>query len=230
MPSNIFDLVVKKFGPPNEAQAVPAEIIAEFSPVLPPELILFWQNFGIGLWLSGKFQLCLPSDYASILDELSAGDAQLSSKNAFIIGFSAFGELLVWSSIFERIMINLPIAEVLIPKLDHRDPDDPDKFPLAIPLMRMDQHGSFDMVEDTEAAKPLFDRCVRKLGKLRFGECYGLVPALGLGGSVKLGNFERMNAKTHFNILSGLGRFQITTFQSDGSPRLLRYLGETEVN
>jgi len=225
MAPNVFDLVVKKFGPPDEAQSVQPEKLAECSSLLPPELIGFWKEFGIGLWLDGKFQMCLPSDYAEIIDELADGDTQISSKSAFIVGFSAFGDLLLWSHEFERLTINLPTAEVLIPKLNHREPDDPENFPLAIPLMRMDRPGSFDMVENTESAKPLFDRCVRKLGKLKLGECYGLVPALGLGGSVKLDHFQRMNAKVHFSILAGLDKFRVMTFRSDGSPTFFRYLG-----
>ena len=70
----------------------------------------------------------------------------------------------------------------------------------------------------------LFDRAVQTLGPLQFGEVYGLVPALGLGGAYDLEHLRRVAAPGHFSILAQIGPFELidaTTFPS----RAVRLIG-----
>lgn len=225
---NIFDLVVDKHGPPAEARAVPPQILAKFASVLPYELIEFWKSYGIGLWNGGKFQLCLPSDYTEIVAAFASDDPVISPQKSHVIGFSAFGELLVWNESLERVLVDLPTGEVFSAKLGHQKTEAKISYPIATPLMGMDRSGMFDVFEDTDAAEPLFNRCKKKFGALRLGECFGFVPALRLGGRAKLENIQKLNAKIHFSILAGLGSFSLAVPNDDGLRIPIRSLGHDQ--
>lgn len=50
---------------------------------------------------------------------------------------------------------------------------------------------------------------VAKLGELEFDECFGYTPLLGLGGSEKTENLEKVNTKVHIELITQLvGRIE----------------------
>ena len=59
----------------------------------------------------------------------------------------------------------------------------------------------------------MFDRCVKNLGPLEFGEVYGFVPSLGLTGfntrSRVVENVRRLRALEHFSMIAQLQPFRL---------------------
>ena len=143
-----------------------------------------------------------------------------------MVGFSAFGELLLWNEQHERVLVDLLWLTVRIRALDVLEPGDPTHLPLATPLYRLDREGSFNVFEQDEAAEPLFACALARLGPVDLGQCYGFVPMLAFGGSATLDTIERLVAEIHFSLLAGAGRCRVMAVQTPGGhPAPLRYLG-----
>ena len=72
--TSMFTKLVDKYGiPANAVPMAPAELDA-LAGQLPPELLAFWREYGLGMWLNGKFQFCHPADYADLVEQIFAGD------------------------------------------------------------------------------------------------------------------------------------------------------------
>ena len=121
--TDMFDELVRRFGAPDAAQRATDEELAELQGHLPPELLAFWHRHGIGKWLLGKFQFCLPQRMAPVSRRIFADDPELDPRETHIVGFSALGELLAWNERHQRVLIDLPGLHVRVPKLNARPPD-----------------------------------------------------------------------------------------------------------
>lgn len=227
--SSIFDLLVRKYGTPTLPTRPLAAQLDALAGHLPPDLVAFWQRQGIGLWLDGKFQFCLPSDYAPLVARIFADDPDFAPAATHLVGFSAFGQLLIWNEKYQRLLVDLLDLEALVPALNAREAGDPENFPIATPLSRLDRKGSFDVFEQNNAAEPLFDRARARVGPPKLGECYGFFPALAFGGNASLDRIARVDALTHFTFLADAGRCRLmAVLRSDEDVTLLRHLGPTE--
>ncbi len=198
-----FAFCVKKFGQPEGGEAVPADIIAAYARKTPSTLQDFWRECGVGVWLDGRFQLCRPDRYQSLLAMVLAGDPDFKPDDCTLIGFSAFGKLMIWHN------VNYFLTVDLVNKVAHTQHTSP-KHPILPPekalgsdLARVDDP-TYDFFEHTPEAKPLFARAAKKLGAVAFGECYGFVPAMGLGGLGVLAELKRVRALEHFAIIAQL--------------------------
>ena len=49
---------------------------------------------------------------------------------------------------------------------------------------------------------PQYTEAVNKFGKLEQGECFGYVPLLGLGGSEKVDNLDKVKIREHIELIS----------------------------
>ena len=49
---------------------------------------------------------------------------------------------------------------------------------------------------------PQYAEAVKKLGKLEYDECFGYVPLLGLGGSEKIENLNKVKIREHVELIS----------------------------
>ncbi len=222
----MFTTLVGKYGPPaNAVPMAPAELDA-LAGRLPPELLAFWREYGLGVWLDGKFQFCRPADYAELVEQIFEDDPDFLPSATHMVGFSAFGQLLLWNEQHERVLVDLPRLGARVDAFDVREPGDPIHFPIAVPLYLLGYEGSFDVFEQDEAARPLFTRALARLGPLDLGQCYGFVPMLAFGGSAKLDAIERLDAAVHFSLLVGAGRCRVMVVQTLGkNPTASRYLG-----
>ena len=182
------------------------------------------------MWLDGKFQFCRPSDYANLVEQIFEDDPELLPSATHMVGFSAFGQLLLWNEQHEQLLVDLPWLTARVYAFDVREPGDPTRFPITTPLYILDREGSFNVFERDDAAEPLFARAraraLARLGPPDLGQCYGFLPMLALGGSAKLDRIERLDAAVHFSLLAGAGRCSVMAVQTPGGyPTPLRELG-----
>jgi hypothetical protein len=68
------------------------------------------------------------------------------------------------------------------------------------------------MYDNSAKSALMFKKCIKRLGKLKHGECYGLVLALALGGSADLDSVRRVKALEHFTFLAQLGQVDLVDF------------------
>ena len=203
-----FERLVERYGIPEQAYRPSSAEFQALDGHVPDDLLAFWQAHGIGLWEKGRFQFCLPQRFAPVVNRIFANDCEILPNETHVIGYSAFGNLLVWNEVHQRLLIDLLMLEVDVPKL-RRNKQGQD-YPLTVPLVRLGaSETTFDVFEDTETAEPLFKRAMAKLGALEPGQCYGFFPAPAFGGRQTLDHLQRVGAREHFSFLADLDRFRL---------------------
>ncbi len=215
-----FAYCLKKFGLPMGGEAVPPEVLAAYGGRTPSSLRDFWKQCGVGLWLDGRFQLCRPDRYQPILDMILANDPDYPPAESTLLGFTAFGELLIWHNKQYLLTVDLVNKIANTQHLSPKHPILPPERSIGSALGFIDQP-SYDFLEHTDSAKPLFARALKKLGPLALGECYGFFPAMGLGGLGVLSELRRVRALEHFAIIAQLDPIELR-FNDFAQQRVVR--------
>ncbi|NHN95358.1 GAD-like domain-containing protein [Acetobacter thailandicus] len=223
-----FDIrkYIKKYGELNYRKDVPEKICEKYKGKLPNDLILFWQEYGIGTWLNGKFQFCIPSDYSGIVDILFSGDPDIIPEKTHIIGYSAFGDLLIWNERFQRCEVSLPYLTMSIPKIDFNT-FGTENFPLSTVVAGI-KYPEYFYIEPSDDQYPsLFEEAVDKIGEVTLDKCYGFFPALALGGSASVKHIQIVDARVHFILLAQMGNLRILRENEQDNTEFVRNAGET---
>lgn len=221
MLSEDFAYLMEEYGAFDPVERVTPAGLEPYRGRLPESLLTLWLECGRGAWLGGRFQFCDPAHYQGILDLAFGNDPDFSSRDCLAYGFTAFGILLVWSRRHQTIEINLPFGQVTASTMNTDNPA-PDDLVVSTTTLPMLDQSAGDLIDNN--GKPLFERAAANLGNLSLGEVYGFVPALAFGGSVKLGNLQRVNAIEHFHMLSQTNNFVLRDFSS-WPPKTVRDIG-----
>ena len=209
-----FEFLLSEFGKPADPVFLTDEELSVYRGRLPDSLLEFWRQVGLGAWGNGLFQFCQPADYSSIVQTIFRGDPEIDSGDCSVIGYEAFCQLHIWHRALGKMKVDLLFAEIVADftrdaqRLEIDRKLGPDKI-VAISLSNVLQYGDI-MDED---GTPMFERAVAVLGAPQRDECFGFVPALGLGGARRLEYLRRVRAPEHFTILAGLNRFRLVTLK-----------------
>jgi hypothetical protein len=222
-----FQQMINKYGEPQNAIALDAKDIQILISHIPPFLLDLWKVYGIGMWADGKFQFCNPLDYSGVVQLLLKNDPQFLPHQTYLYGFSAFGDLLLWNETYQRLSIDLvyQTASAGCTRANWK-PGDPNNAIIPT-LMRIDDKDHLTLFENTPNAPPLFKKIVKALGRVSLGECYGMFPALPLGGTLQVSSFKRVKALEHFAFLAQLGPINLIDY-AGGKSRTVRQLGSAE--
>ncbi|WP_395703676.1 GAD-like domain-containing protein [Aquabacterium sp.] len=195
------------FGPAIDSHQVPASTIERFRGRLPEQLLSYWQLYGWSGYGQGLFWLVDPDEYEPALAAW-IGDTPLMEQDAYyVIARSAFGELFLWGEKSGRSLTIKSLWGTMFPA------DDSDAlkagqadamvhaFLASMDKDRLDQKDLLD--------RPLFDRAVKKLGRLAADEMYAFEPALGVGGQADLRNLRKLKCVEHLVMLAQLGERQL---------------------
>lgn len=223
-----FAYLVEQYGKPAQAEPFGADEAQRLQGKLPESLLEFWSECGIGSWMNTKLQFCHPDRYTGIVDAIFDGDNEFTPGKTHLYGFGAFGELQLWNEDRETLSVNLPYlsayAASSAPDWSKSDGD----IALVSTLFGLEDKGNLSLFEDLPGTPPLFDKCVKAHGRLAMGECYGLFPALALGGNCKITNVRRVRALEHFALLAQLGPVKLGVATADGSRTPIRTLGGSD--
>lgn len=172
---------------------VPKNIIEKYKNIIPEELIYIWENMGFGIYENGFLQMVNPDEYEFIFEYV---DKLL--EPAIVWGITALGDLLVWEG-----NENWTIA-----------PDEGNRFFLLnVRSCKRGVIGDIDATLNTFIGREFFIKdkdffnskvyldIKDKLPKLNYGECYGYVPALALGGSKSVKNLKVVDAKAYIHLI-----------------------------
>lgn len=164
-----------------------------FNGRIPEELIWIWRNMGLGIYDDGYFQIIRPDEYEFIFQYV---DKLLEPTIPW--GITALGDILCWEG-----NIGWTIA-----------PDEGNRV-LVINVRNCESHvitgfagtlnnfiGEIFFLEkkDYFNAKPYL-QIKDKLPRLEYGQCYGYVPALALGGSRSIKNLQVVDAKSYIDTI-----------------------------
>jgi len=220
-----FVYLTDRYGKPDQPEKLDADEARRLHGKLPDTLLEFWSECGIGGWLNNKLQFCNPGRYAGIVDMIFEGDNDFAPEKMHLFAFGAFGELRLWNEDKETLSVDLPYlrayAEASSPDWSRGS----DHIALVSTLTGLEHEGSLSLFENTSAAPPMFKKCVKAHGALGRGECYGLAPALALGGNCRTANVRRVRALEHFALLAQLGPVRLSVAHGSGTVTTLRTLG-----
>lgn len=163
-----------------------------FKGKFPQEIMWIWRNMGFGVFEDGYLQIVDPEEYAFVFDYV---DKIL--EPTIIWGITALGDLLLWEG-----NDNWTIA-----------PDEGDRAAL-VNIRQLKKNiigGEVDVyldilvndeddLVDTYKAKPYLEM-KEQLPKLQYGQCYGYVPALSLGGKAINKNLQVLDAKSYIEVI-----------------------------
>lgn len=179
---SIFDDFIKETG-------VPCEIVKKYSGILPEELIDVWQKYGFGSIINGYLKIINPEEYTDILK-----NSYFRADVAVPIFVTGFGDIVTWEENEYVCIIRYRRGtfDIILKKF---------KF-------------FFGNMVDEEFLKMYFDiqkynEAVTKYGNIKFDECFGYVPLLGLGGSEKVDNLKVVKTREHIELITQLvGRIE----------------------
>ena len=176
----------------------PKEVIEKYKKMyqgqsyFPEELIWIWENMGFGVYEDGFLQIVNPDEYEFVFEYI---DKLL--EPTVVWGVTALGDLLVWEG-----NDNWTIAPDEGNRIDLIDVSNLDNKVLggAIDVDLNILLGDEDDLIDFYNAKPYL-QIKGKLPKLEYGQCYGYVPALTLGGTKSNKNLKVVDTKSYIDII-----------------------------
>ncbi len=207
--SEDFEGFLEDYGVPQQAQELTPERALELRGHLPGSIIDFWLEYGFGSVLDGLFRFCDPADYRSILALLFKADKDFSHKDCHVYGYSAFGELYIWSE--KHDVVNIELLKLKMSAVGLLRPEDRISPDIEIGISLEDLEDNLDIEADHDE-KLLFKRALKKVGKLNPGEVYGFKLAPALGGGETLDALKKYSALEHFAILAQMGDLQLVDY------------------
>lgn len=168
---------------------VSPELISRYEGILPEEMLAIWREYGFGTIVGGYLKLINPADYVEVMN-----DSYYAADRAVPMMLTAFGDLIVWED--NKYMMMVQYKEYDIECLS------------STMTWFWDDLLDETYVSDFFELKQ-YEKAVAKWGELAFDECFGYTPLLGLGGSKKVTNLEKVNAKVHIELITQMmGRIE----------------------
>lgn len=167
--------------------------INKYKGKLPDELINIWQTKGFGIYENGFLQLVNPDDFEFVFDYI---DKLL--EPSIVFGITALGDLLLWEG--NKNWTIAPDEGNRIKQIDVRKCKSRVVGEMSFVFNRVlgDDYGISD--KDFFDSKAYID-IKDKLPKLDYGQCYGYVPALALGGKASNKNLQVVDTKSYIDII-----------------------------
>ena len=218
-----FQYILSENGPPEPGPLPTGEDIRFMNEHLPANYVEFVSTYSFGSYLDCGCFFVEPRAYRSLITMIFKGRKDFHHTNTFVLGYSAFGKLDIWSKEHYVIRVDLLTNEVSCPALAPskltgppipagvtRRPITPENMVAGIIPDKKDDCELWDLPD----GEPMFARCQKLYGRLEHGECYGFVPALGLVGGYhsrqrNVDNIKRLSALEHFTLIASLHDFAL---------------------
>jgi hypothetical protein len=195
------------FGPVVHSKPVPPSKLAYYRGKVPDRLLQYWAAYGFAGYGDGLFWLTDPGEYSAVLDAWLEGTSFHGQDQYYVIGRSAFGELIVWGTRTGPCMKIVCAWAMIFPRAapPQLPPSEAD-FLIGSWISGIEKE---DLDETDEDDEPLFDRAVRLLGPLASNEMYGFVPALRMGGPCRIDHLQKVATVEHLVLLAKLGKPEV---------------------
>lgn len=168
------------------------ELVEKYKKFAPEELIYLWENYGFGIFADGFLQLVNPEEYEFVFNYIDK-----TLLPSFVFGTTALGDILIWEG-----LENWTVA-----------PDEGDRCYVInirtyvanitsyLPFTLHSILDSDHIVDDDSFDSPEFFAIRENFPPLKYGECYGYVPAIPLGGKRDINNIQILDTATHFEVI-----------------------------
>jgi hypothetical protein len=158
------------------------DLVTKYESLLPAKLIQLWQENGFGSTVEGYLKIVNPDDFEESLKEIYSP----VFKNPIVMFATGMSDLIIWENNY-TVLLNCRygLSKVIESGFQYFLEDVQDK----------------EFVNDELKGANYFI-AKDQLGKIAFDECYGYVPLLGLGGSEKVENLQKVKIKEHLSIIA----------------------------
>ena len=181
--SHLFPAFRKHYGPAANQVVVPPESIVRFSGLLPDPLLQIWNEVGWCSFANGFLWLVNPDDFSEMLADWAP------PKDAQVVLRTAFGDMIYWAtSAFHLVDVDYGEHSTLTVNVEVL-------FDYVL--------CPGDLLEKV-LDEPIFKQALPRLGPPAEDECYGYVPAIGLGGTHDPANLKKVKLREHLSILAQL--------------------------
>ena len=203
-----FEGFLEDFGPAIDKRIVPPSSLERYRGKLPAQLLVYWQEHGWCGYADGLFWTVDPEEYDPVLDAW-IGDTSFMEEDAYhVIARTAFGGLYFWGEKSGDSLSILPWYSLAFPSKGSAKWISEGRVDEAMRWFFGGQDRKHFEVED-DNERPLFAPVLKKLGRLRYDEMYGFVPALALGGPATLDHLEKVKAVEHLVLLAQLSELRV---------------------
>ncbi|AWD89402.1 MULTISPECIES: T6SS immunity protein Tdi1 domain-containing protein [Bacillus] len=161
---------------------VDERITLRYKDKLPAELIEVWDKYGLGTLLNGFLKVINPDEYLDILER-----CYMRYEQAIPIFTTSMGDIIVWEKDKYVNLLNFRKGHVHVVSSGF------DFF--------FDDLKDNDFMNDELMWEP-YPEASRIYGKPDYDECFGYTPLLGLGGSEKVENLEKVKLREHILIIT----------------------------
>jgi hypothetical protein len=204
--SDGFEYAISKFGMPVSGEKASPQLLNNYRNRVPKALVDFWEFAGFGVWLDGYFQLCDPDRYQPVLDMIFTGDKDLKPERSHLIGFSAFGHLLVWNEDYRVADIDMIYHHVLCSELFKPESKISEEINIGVAISNIDDEANDPPDQD---GRDMYKRVLKAHGPLKFGQIYAPKLHPALGGPVTVDNFRPASALEALALSAQAGPFTL---------------------
>ena len=159
-------------------------LCSRYEGILPKELLNVWRKYGFGSFIGGYLKIINPMDYQELLLE-----TYFRGEISIPIFITAFGDVITWEE--NRYIRMIKYKNGLFKGMASG-------FDFFLDDL---QNGVFNR-NFFEISK--YNEAVDMLGNIKYDECFGYVPLLGLGGSEKVENLKKVKTREHIELISQL--------------------------
>ncbi|MFC7393464.1 T6SS immunity protein Tdi1 domain-containing protein [Scopulibacillus cellulosilyticus] len=157
------------------------ELIDKYEDKLPKDLLEVWRNYGFGSFMNGYLKIINPDEFTELVNE-----SYLREKDAIPIFSTGMGDLIIWSNNYVRLLnYRRGIVKTILFTFDF--------------FFQNIKDEDF-RIEDLDWMP--YQEAVEKNGIPKYEECFGYVPLLGIGGSEKVENLQRVKLKEHIYLIT----------------------------
>lgn len=165
-----------------KGQDIKQGLYQKYKTIVPDELTKIWEDYGFGRLIGGYLKIINPEDYQELLNE-----TYFRGNISVPILTTAFGDIVTLEEGQYIGMVKYKNGNFVM---------------LAKSFKRFMQNLGDDYFIEKYFQVPQYIEAINKLGKLEQDECFGYVPLLGLGGSEKVDNLDKVKIREHIELIA----------------------------
>lgn len=163
---------------------VSQQLCSKYETVLPSELIDLWRKYGFGSFMEGYLKIINPEEYQDLLI-----DTYFRGSVSIPMFITAFGDIITSEEDQYIGIVRYKNGNFNI---------------LSRNFKRFLQNLEDEYFQEKYFQIPQYVEAVKRLGEIKHDECFGYVPLLGLGGSEKVENLDKVKIREHIELISRL--------------------------
>jgi hypothetical protein len=157
-------------------------IIEKYTDQIPSEVIDIWRQYGFGSVSQGYLKIINPDKLEKLLEEVYT-----RFQEAIPLFVTSMGDIIVWEKGRYLNLLNFRRNDV-------------NAISAGFDFFLEDLNDEEFLIDELKWVS--YSNAVKKYGEPNFDECFGYVPLLGLGGSEKVENLQKVKWVEHIYLIT----------------------------